>query len=483
MKLLFSILSILFTTSLYAQNVGIGTANPVTKLDVNGSFKVSAEYVSTTALPTEAQKFTMINASLLSMPAADSIANVYDPGGPGGNYIANLNSTFRVNQNNAANSYLELTVESIDLGTGDSLIVYDGSSAASNVLYSVGNGFAGNNISVSFSSNQGFVAFKSNGDASTGAGFALLFKRQFLNASASSQPITTGSGLVFYPEKAALRSGSISADPIGNNSTALGYQTSASGAYSSAMGSFCSASGNFSTAMGINANASGSVSTAMGSATAYGDYSTAMGRSTIASGYASTSLGEVTTASGNFSTSMGFGTRAKAYILAAGRYNAFGASHSETDWVDSEYAFIIGDGTSDAARSNCFYILKNGNGWMQGTLTQASDARLKKDILKIEKALPKLKSLSGYNYHWINDEAMPELQAGLIAQEVQQQMPELVSASNEDGELAVNYSGMVPYLLEGIKEQQEEIENQNKKIKMLEDEMKAIKKLLLRKKK
>jgi hypothetical protein len=555
MKLLSCFLFLFSATNGYAQNIGIGTVSPVASLDVNGSFKVSASYLGATKLPTVAQTFTMINAATQNMLSADSIARVFDPGGPAGNYIANLNSIFIANANFNPGSYLELQIESVDLGTGDSLIIHDGVNVNAPVLYRTGNGFTAGNISVSFSSNQGFVVFKSNADGITGQGFSLLFKRKFINGGIPDPAVITGRGLVFYPGKAALRAGTINAGTIGNNSIALGNQNIASGTFSTAlgdqatasgtsslaMGYITKASGGYSTALGYNTQASGDYSTALGKqATASGyssismgvysmasgfnsfamgyntqalsDYSTAIGYEAIASGYSSialgtnthasgtnsitmgistnalgyssTAMGGSTHASGSYSIATGYNTKAKSYAaLAIGRYNDTLATENATTWQATDRVFVIGDGTSNTARSNCFYVLKNGNGWMQGTLTQASDIRLKKDIVPLRNVLPRLLSLSGYNYYWKNTAQMPDLQAGLIAQEVQRQMPELVSISNTDGELAVNYSGMVPYLLEGIKEQQAALHAQSEKINMMEEEIKAMKKILLSAKK
>ena len=53
---------------------------------------------------------------------------------------------------------------------------------------------------------------------------------------------------------------------------------------------------------------------------------------------------------------------------------------------------------------------------------------------------------------------------GLLAQEVQKAFPELVKAAgDEEGTLSVNYQGMIPVLINAIKEQQKQI-----------DELKAI---------
>lgn len=104
-----------------------------------------------------------------------------------------------------------------------------------------------------------------------------------------------------------------------------------------------------------------------------------------------------------------------------------------------------------------FYIQGTGNAWLQGTLTQASDARLKKNIQPLASTLNKLDKINGYTYNWINDQKDNEEQIGLLAQEVQKNYPQLVK-QNDKGELSVNYSGLVPVLLEGIKEQQKQIE-------------------------
>jgi hypothetical protein len=54
--------------------------------------------------------------------------------------------------------------------------------------------------------------------------------------------------------------------------------------------------------------------------------------------------------------------------------------------------------------------------------------------------------------------------AGVIAQEVQKVLPEVVSA-NPDGTLNVAYSNMIALLIEGMKEQQKEIDELKKLLK------------------
>ncbi|HAI40367.1 MAG TPA: hypothetical protein DCM40_20830, partial [Maribacter sp.] len=62
---------------------------------------------------------------------------------------------------------------------------------------------------------------------------------------------------------------------------------------------------------------------------------------------------------------------------------------------------------------------------------------------------------------------------GVIAQDVQKVLPEAVQErrnGKEDGALAVDYKKLIPLLVEGIKEQQKEIDMLKEKINKLEKE-------------
>jgi hypothetical protein len=95
-----------------------------------------------------------------------------------------------------------------------------------------------------------------------------------------------------------------------------------------------------------------------------------------------------------------------------------------------------------------------------------SDITVKKEVKKIENAIEKVKELNGYTYVRTDDETGTR-RAGVIAQEVQKVLPEVVSA-NPDGTLNVAYSNMIALLIEGMKEQQATIERLENRIKMLE---------------
>jgi hypothetical protein len=98
-----------------------------------------------------------------------------------------------------------------------------------------------------------------------------------------------------------------------------------------------------------------------------------------------------------------------------------------------------------------------------------SDARLKKDVVSLDSktSLEKVKSLRGVTFRWKDDDSdkFDGTNIGLIAQEVQKVIPEIVSEKprieNNDGSketpdlkdrLYIEYSRVVPLLIESVKE-------------------------------
>ena len=104
------------------------------------------------------------------------------------------------------------------------------------------------------------------------------------------------------------------------------------------------------------------------------------------------------------------------------------------------------------AGDNKLQLDSSGNLTAAGNITAYSDVRLKKEIKTIDNALNKVTSLRGVNF--IKDE---EYQMGVIAQEVEEIIPEVILTNNE-GIKSVAYGNMVGLLIEAIKELKAEIE-------------------------
>ncbi len=95
----------------------------------------------------------------------------------------------------------------------------------------------------------------------------------------------------------------------------------------------------------------------------------------------------------------------------------------------------------------------------EGVLTtDASDERLKENISTIENAMEITQGLRGIRYNWKEDQHK-EQRIGLIAQEVAKVLPEVVYTNKVDGYMGVRYKEIVALLIEGIKEQQAQIES------------------------
>ena len=91
----------------------------------------------------------------------------------------------------------------------------------------------------------------------------------------------------------------------------------------------------------------------------------------------------------------------------------------------------------------------------------SSDKNLKTNITPIKNALNKVLSLEGVEFDFINEKNYGYLgkhQLGVIAQQIETVVPELVSI-NSDGYKGVSYQHLTALLIEAIKEQQKKIED------------------------
>jgi len=121
----------------------------------------------------------------------------------------------------------------------------------------------------------------------------------------------------------------------------------------------------------------------------------------------------------------------------------------------------VGNGTSAYAQDE---IRAEGN----ITAFYSSDATMKMNINPLQNALDKVKSISGVNFDWTDEVVekrggedgyfVRKKDVGVIAQEIQKVLPEVV-AERKDGTLAVRYEGIVPLLIEAIKELSDKVKS------------------------
>jgi hypothetical protein len=97
-----------------------------------------------------------------------------------------------------------------------------------------------------------------------------------------------------------------------------------------------------------------------------------------------------------------------------------------------------------------------------------SDERLKDDVKPLQNSLDKVLAMQGVSYKWNSGERKGQSDIGLIAQQVENVVPEVVrEKTNIDGDTykSVNYEHLVGVLIEAIKEQQNQIDELKKLIK------------------
>lgn len=128
----------------------------------------------------------------------------------------------------------------------------------------------------------------------------------------------------------------------------------------------------------------------------------------------------------------------------------------DADTVDTYHAAIANTGSTLVVRDALGGVLA---GVITCTdLNSTSDIRLKTSIRQIDNPLEKILSIRGVNFEWREGHRQS---AGVIAQEVEKVLPELVEG---DKTKTVNYNGLIGVLVEAIKEQQKQIEELKKKV-------------------
>ena len=118
-----------------------------------------------------------------------------------------------------------------------------------------------------------------------------------------------------------------------------------------------------------------------------------------------------------------------------------------------------------------------GDIWAFGGLWNASDKRLKSDIDPLKNSLEKIRALNAYTYIFKENDKLklPQgKQAGLIAQELLEVYPYAVK-EGKSGYYGVDYSKVVPLLLQGIKDHQDTISSLRTEFNELKNEVEEIK--------
>ncbi|MEL6730143.1 MAG: tail fiber domain-containing protein, partial [Bacteroidota bacterium] len=118
------------------------------------------------------------------------------------------------------------------------------------------------------------------------------------------------------------------------------------------------------------------------------------------------------------------------------------------------------------------------NVWATNGIIQTSDRRLKTQILPLSYGLMTIMQMRPVSFVWKDTPAQQKV--GLIAQEVQEVVPEVVVGDpNEEVPLGLNYAELVPVLIQAIQDQQAQIETYEQAQFSQQQEIDELKKELL----
>ena len=121
--------------------------------------------------------------------------------------------------------------------------------------------------------------------------------------------------------------------------------------------------------------------------------------------------------------------------------------------------------TGPSAPAERLRIAANGNITASGTITVTSDESIKYNVETIPHALSTVQQLRGVTYRRKSNDA---LEMGLIAQEVEKVLPEVVTQHPDTRLKSVAYQNMVALLIEAVKEQQGQIAELKDRVNKLE---------------
>jgi len=169
-----------------------------------------------------------------------------------------------------------------------------------------------------------------------------------------------------------------------------------------------------------------------------------------------------------------------------GLYDSYGAVHwmfdssgnggnyrqTNSRWYDYHHVANNCTGITASTTSSSYSLYVTGAIYATGDIVGSSDERLKKNIKVIDNGLEKVLALRGVTYEWKDSEhdndssstnTTPE-RMGVIAQELLDIVPEVVTHDKENDRYGVEYGHLTGLLIEAIKDLNKKVEDLEKKL-------------------
>jgi Chaperone of endosialidase len=258
---------------------------------------------------------------------------------------------------------------------------------------------------------------------------------------------------------------------FGNNTGQFGYgvrgnSTSGQGVYGTTTGGYGVWGDSSSTGTGVYGTSSTGTGVIGTSTAANSTNPGVYGSSTLGKGVYGTTGGGSSVAGVWGSSSNSGGTGVRAITIGTGSGSGVWASGPSGGYGVFGEAGGTGFGVYGVNQTGGWAGYFQGNVFSTGTY-QGSDIRLKKDVVDLRYGSVELLKLHPVAYKWKNNSG-DGLQLGLIAQDVQSVIPEVVRADARSGMLSVAYTELVPVMIKTIQQQELIIRQQDERIAALE---------------
>jgi len=190
-----------------------------------------------------------------------------------------------------------------------------------------------------------------------------------------------------------------------------------------------------------------------------------------------------------YSTNTGYNNvflgRNAGYTNATGVNNVFLGHDSGYYETGSNKLYIDNSDTTSPliyGEFNNSFVEINGDFYVTGNTYVDSDIQVKKSIRPIRSPIDKIKHIQGVSFAWNDAKGKGSLHDigrhyGVIAQDVENVLPEVVR-TGRNGNKKVSYMELIPVLIEAVKEQHKIVEQQQKTLTEMTEEIKAIKRKL-----
>ena len=341
------------------------------------------------------------------------------------------------------------------------------------------------NTSGNYSVAVGFDALAAN---TTGANNTAVGRRALYSNTTASNNLAFGFNALFSnttgANNTAIGADALTSSGTASNNTAVGYQSM----YSNTTGGSNTAFGRNSmranttasdnTAIGdaaLYSNTTGTALAAVGAGALYssttGNYNTAFGRSALelsTTAGQNTAVGYQSMYSSNGSDNTAIGYRS-GFNITTGVGNICLGYNSVLNNGADNYSFVCGvNATSKGGNSGYFSMGGMYQGNNSASWNTTSDRRLKKNIVDFKIGLEKITAIKVRNFEYrlaeeiedlapSNAIAISGIQLGVIAQELQEVLPECVTQESS-GVLSVNPDKLTWYLINAIQELKAEID-------------------------